>query len=354
MRRFFLLLLAFLLVCAAAHAGIADLQIDPSTDTLDLHTLGKLTERDMNTLAGMLNAAPALRSCDLSEVGIELSVMAALVEKCPQIEFHFTVPVADLAVDGLSDTLDLDGLKRAAKVKYNALRQIISCMPRLKTVAMYNATFSLELMEKLIAEFPEISFLWTLRFNGVEVRNTATAYSTMKGRQDPRYTAKQLLPLTRHCPDLLGLDVGHNNVHDLAFLSAWPKLRWLIVIDSKVPLTDISPLAELKDLEYVELFMQGITDISPLANHTKLLDLNLCHNDISDLSPLYSCVNLERLYISVNPHLTQEEIDKLQAVLPNLKIEHTDWQSTGAGWREHPRYFTLYEGFSTGAYIPFE
>jgi hypothetical protein len=308
----------------------------------------------MTILAGKLNAAPSLQTCDLSAVEMSLSTMAALTEKCPQIEFHFTLPVYDLTIDNLAETFDIDSLKRATKVKFNEFKQLLQCMPRVTHVVMYNATFKLELMEELLELYPDVTFEWTLRFSEIEVKNTATAFSTLKGRQDPRYTAKQLEPLTLYCPDLMALDVGHNNVHDLSFLSAWPHLRWLIVIDSHIPLTDLSPLKDLPELEYIELFMQGITGISPLANHERLLDLNLCHNDITDLSPLYSCVNLERLYISVNPHLTQDEIDKLKAMLPNLKIEHTEWQSTGAGWREHPRYFTIYEGFTTGEYIPFE
>lgn len=354
MRRLLMLTAVFLLVFSAAQAGVQDLSIDASATSVDLNSLGKLSKQGMTELAEKLNAAPLLESCDLSQVEMTLAVMAELCALCPQIEFHLTLPVAAQKVDNLCETFDIDSLKVATKVKYAEFKQILSCMPRVSRVVMYNAPYKLDLMEALVALYPDVTFAWTLRFNEIEVKNTATAFSTLKGRQDPRYTAKHLEPLTLYCPDLLGLDVGHNNVHDLAFLSAWPDLRWLIVIDSKVPLTDISPLKDLKELEYVELFMQNITDISPLADHLKLLDLNLCHNDITDLSPLYSCVNLERLYISVNPHLTQEELDKLQAVLPNLRIEHTDWQSTGAGWREHPRYFTISEGFSTGVYIPFE
>ena len=354
MRRFFILLTALLLLCAWAQATVQELEIDPSATSLDLNSLEKLGTQSMRELAEKLNAAPNVETCDLSQVEMPLSVMAELCTLCPQIEFHLTVPVYTKEIDNLGETFDIDSMQVATKVKFYEFKQILQCMPNVTNVVMYNATYKLDLMEELLALYPDVNFAWTLRFNEIEVKNTATAFSTLKGRQDPRYTAKHLEPLTLYCPDLLGLDVGHNNVHDLSFLSTWPDLRWLIVIDSKVPLTDISPLADLMDLEYVELFMQNITDISPLANHVKLLDLNLCHNDITDLSPLYSCVNLERLYISVNPHLTQEELDKLQAVLPNLRIEHTDWQSTGAGWREHPRYFTISEGFSTGIYSPFE
>jgi len=354
MRRVLSIAAALVLLCAAAQAGVDDLEIDPSATSLDLNSIPKIYEREIESLAEKLNAVETLETCDLSEVTLSMKAKEDLVALCPQIEFHFTLPVYYKEIDNLAETFDIDSLKCATKIKLADYKQIIALMPRLERVVMYNAQFSVATMENLMETFPDIAFEWTLRFDGIEVKNTATAFSTLKGRQDPRYTSKQLTPLTLYCPDLLGLDVGHNNVHDLSFLSAWPDLRWLIVIDSEVPVTDISPLAELMDLEYVELFMQDITDISPLANHTKLLDLNLCHNDITDLSPLYSCVNLERLHISYNPNLTQEEVDKLQAVLPDLVIETEVWSSTDAGWREHPRYFIMYEGFTTGVYIPFD
>ena len=101
----------------------------------------------------------------------------------------------------------------------------------------------------------------TLEINGLKIRPGMTAFSTLKGRQEPRYTAEDVAgPLQEYCPGLLALDLGHNDVSDLRFLKAWPKLRRLIIVDSKTPITDISPLAELEDLEYVELFMQNITD----------------------------------------------------------------------------------------------
>lgn|GEM_PF-1128700 len=194
-----------------------------------------------------------------------------------------------------------------------------------------------------------------LNINGLKFRPGDTAFSTLKGRQDPRYTAEDVADiLTYYCPDLLALDLGHNNVHDVEFLRAWPKLRRLIIVDSKEPLTDISALADLKDLEYVELFMQGITDISPLADHVYLKDLNLAHNDITDLTPLYSCTSLERLWIAYNPHLTDEELAAFKEAMPNVKVESEEYQSTGMGWRVHPHYDILVESFKTGTYIPFE
>ena len=200
----------------------------------------------------------------------------------------------------------------------------------------------------------------TLEINGLKIRPGMTAFSTLKGRQEPRYTTEDVAgPLTEYCPDLLALDLGHNDVSDLSFLKAWPKLRRLIIVDSKTPVTDISALAELDDLEYVELFMQNITDISALAGKTRLIDLNLAHNDIADLTPLYSCTGLKRLWISYNRRLTKEQIDAFQAAMPECRVVTGEWSSTGRGWRETaqgrvPHYDILMKSFESGEYIPFE
>lgn len=288
---------------------------------------------------------------EMMGVHVNANDRAKLVEALPEVDFHWMVTFASLQIDSDETHVNLDKSKNpiGSQRIINGLAQ----MHHVEEVTMYNSRLNLKDMERIFATYPEIDFHWSLRLDRYIIRNDSTAFSTAKGRQDPRYTAKQLMVLT-HIPGLLALDFGHNNVSDLTFLENWPALRRLIVIDSKVPVTDISPLAKLMDLEYVELFMQDITDLTPLANHTKLLDLNLCHNNITDLTPLYSCTNLERLWISYNPNLSMEEIEAFQQAVPGCQVEYTEYQSTGAGWREHPRYFIMKESFDTRTYIPFE
>lgn len=376
MRRLFAWFLTALLLWAACPAfalKVPDIPAD--AESADLSALKRLSDSNAEALAKELLNYPALKSCDLSGVQLSLKASAALTEACPDILFHFMLDLEGHRLDSFLTELDLDALtdSRGAplsrKLKALQLRRLLTCMPYLKSISVVESRILLKDMEPIIADFPDVAFDWTVHadsvnygwdsenrkyFEPMAFRPGATAFSTRKGRQDPRYTAKDLEPVVRYCPDLLALDVGHNNVSDLSFLSAFPKLRRLIVIDSKVPVTDISPLADLNDLEYVELFMQNITDISALAGKVRLLDLNLCHNDITDLTPLHSCVNLERLWISYNKNLPQEEIDRLQEALPNLRVETKERESTGAGWREHPRYFIMSRSFITGIYEPFE
>ena len=356
----FIILLSLLLLCPALSQARLSVEIPENTADIRLE-LRSFGAGDAKTLVELLRQYPDVRSCDLTGKPLPLTTARVLMEGCPDIRFHLTLDLyGGITLDNFLTELDMDAIrstnniKLCRRLKMEDLRTLLDCMPDLRAVVLTEAKHPLSAMRALMADYPSIQFTFTVRENGMTFRPGATAYSTLKGRQDPRYRAEDLAVVAEFCPDLLALDVGHNDVSDLSFLKTWPGLRRLIVVDSKTPLTDISPLADLEDLEYVELFMQQITDISPLAGKTKLLDLNLCHNDITDLTPLYSCVNLERLWISVNPHLTDEEIARFREALPNCQVETDMWQSTGKGWRNHPRYTVMYDSFVTGIYQPFD
>lgn len=353
------LLMITLLMLLLALPAMADVLDKPVKDgVVDLTGNKSLKDKQVNQMVKDLQAQPEVTRVELVGVSLNQNQRLRLMEKCPDVDFHWMVKIGGVEIDSDATVLDLDSLVKSS-TKLSDIRNGLNCLPKVEKVIMFNFRFSLGAMEGLLEQFPDIDFSWTNHWyvcdgRVIDLRTDATAFTTAKGRQEPRYTADKLMRRLKHCPDLLAIDVGHNNVSDLSFLLNWPNLRRLIVIDSLRPITDLSPLAQLPDLEYIELFMQDITDISPLANHEKLLDLNLCCNDVTDLSPLYSCPNLERLQISFNPNLTQEEVDKLQAVLPNCEIITDAEDCTEGGWREHPRYFNIYESFNSYTYIPFE
>ena len=356
MRKLLILLALLLFLPLTASADVLGVEVPDGATALDLTGLKKADSK-VTTLISDLQAHPQIETVDLTDVNLSTANKGKLVAACPDIHFIWTVKVGNAVISSEDTVMDLDAPKGEAKL--SQIAQALDALPNVEQVLMYKYRPSLKGMaDYLLDKYPEVDFGWTLDWlicNGrrVRLRSDATAFSTLKGRQDPRYTAPQIWERLQHFPHLLAIDVGHNNVSDLSFLANFPGLRRLICIDSKKHVTDISVLAQLPDLEYIELFMQDITDISALANHENLLDLNLCHNNITDLTPLYSCPNLERLWISCNPNLTQEEIDALQAVLPDCVIETESYESTGAGWREHERYPILVESFETNVYIPF-
>ena len=105
-------------------------------------------------------------------------------------------------------------------------------------------------------------------------------------------------------------------------------------------ISDITPLSKLVHLTDLDLGDNKITDISPLSGLTSLTRLMLVQNPISDITPLSKLVNLDYLYIGDSPisdltplyelkkltqlqlylTITQQELDDLQAALPNCHI----------------------------------
>lgn len=262
------------------------------------------------------------------------------------------ISLGSVTVDSNAAVLDLDSLTTES-IPPADLTAAFSAMPNLTHVSMFEQDITVPDMEEILAAFPQVTFDWTVQLDQYRIRTDATAFSTLKGRQDPRYTTEDLEPL-KYCTELLAIDLGHNDVSDLSFLTQWPHLKVLIIVDSKTPITDITPLAELHELEYVELFMQGITDLTPLGNKPNLLDLNLCHNQATDLTPLLTNTSMERLWISFNRKLTKDQIKEFKAAMPDLRMETEEYQSTGAGWRNHKRYEVIKEMFSTRVYRPFD
>ncbi|MYA98488.1 hypothetical protein F4X90_02240, partial [Candidatus Poribacteria bacterium] len=85
--------------------------------------------------------------------------------------------------------------------------------------------------------------------------------------------------------------LGHRNISDISLLA---ELKNLVSLDLRNNnISDISPLAELIQLTSLVLQNNNISDVSPLAELTQLNSLNLQNNNISDVSPLVGLINLK-------------------------------------------------------------
>ena len=121
------------------------------------------------------------------------------------------------------------------------------------------------------------------------------------------------------------------------------ELRVLILADNKI--TDLSPLANLKHLHYLEFFVNRVTDLSPLAECRELVDLNISYNyGIYDITPLLDLPLLERLWLESCP-ISDAKVDILREKYPNSKIVKYGKGSVDQGWRTHERYYNMIDMF---------
>lgn len=100
---------------------------------------------------------------------------------------------------------------------------------------------------------------------------------------------------------------------DISPLANLSNLEYLLLSETQV--SDLTPLAQLTELKYLDLWETPVNDLSPLASLTKLETLYLNGTQVSDLSPLEDLTELEVLGLS------DSAIQKLPAMdrLTNLK-----------------------------------
>lgn len=276
---------------------------------------------------------------------------ALLVPSCVSAQ---TLDVFGMKVDANTRVLDFD----AAQIQVTdaqALSALIEQMPDLQEVLMFDSAMAREDMEWLFDTYPHIFFGWTIRFSVHTLRTDATAFSTLHAsalpKPDTHHKTKDV-SILRLCKRLKALDLGHNKLTDLSFLSGLTDLR-LLIISPNYGITDFTPLASLTQLEYLEAFSTDVKDVSPLSGLVNLRDLNLaCSDQLKDLSPLYELPNLERFWCG-RGKIPQEQQRLMEEKHPQCQF---DWKSqpTLGGWREHPHYDVLHAMFKGTEYIPFD
>lgn len=216
--------------------------------------------------------------------------------------------------------------------------------PWVTQIDMYGTKLKPKQLDKIKSELPNVSIgcqVWLVEKH--YVRTDATAYATRHTNKSRKHKSSEFAAL-KYCPDMMALDLSHNDIDDISFLLDMPKLRVLLLGDNDIE--DVSYLSQLRDLEYLELFKNKIKDVSPLASLQNLLDLNLSHNHIDDLTPLAVLKNVERLWVynsnnySKNDPVSKTVVDFLQSEMPNTHIDSTSYSTLG-GWREHPRYYVV-------------
>ena len=144
-------------------------------------------------------------------------------------------------------------------VQWDAFYTFLRKFPNLKKVDMFATEVYRTKINEIKAEFPDVEFGWTMRISEHTIRTDQTAFSTLhNNKSDPHRSVD--FSILRYCTRLLALDIGHNLVEDVSFLHYLPQLR-VLILACNINLRDITPLRELTDLEYLELFKNDIHDI---------------------------------------------------------------------------------------------
>ncbi len=340
-RRFFSALLAALLGVACVIGALGESQAI-------LHWDEEKTVTTKRVLAEIAEH-PGLSKLVFGKPAVKREVIDAVREAYPELELEYTF---SLCGKGVRSTAERTVLFPKTFKKFDDFLKALTYLPNLRELTAFHIAFTFDQLETLKERFPSLHMSCRVYLGGPSVRTTATAFSTKHSYHSTRYNEHDFRAL-KYVDNLLALDIGHNAVQNLDFLTDLPNLRILILADNQI--SDISPIAQLKDLVYLELFKNPIEDISPLAGLTNLIDLNMTFCKISDATPLLGLSKLNRLFLTENP-LSQEQQDMLLENFPGCKIDFTSNDApTAGGWRQgHPRYLEIVKIFNSGRYKEFK
>lgn len=313
--------------------------------------LSALSRSEAPAAAEALKLLPELESVKLGaaseeEDSLRLEDVGLLQAARPEAAFDFSFELWGKTVSTADETLDL------SKIRMNdggqTVREALPYMTRCKVLDMDSCGVSNEDMAAIRDDFPDIKVIWRVYFGPYNARTDETKIlASIKGYY-MRYVDVEPL---KYCTEVKYLDLGHNNIEDISFVSYMPDLEVAILAINYW--SDASPLADCPKLEYLEIFNTQVTDLTPLAGLTNLKHLNICFlHELKDITPLYGLTGLERLWIGSIHSIPQEQLDTIREKLPNTEIDTTAVAPIDDGWRTHERYKLLSEqfGYEEGDY----
>lgn len=299
-------------------------------------------------LEELLRVAPlfdGVSSLNMTGCGFTNDQMLSVMQAFPNAEVLWDFSIYGVPVTSLDEEVDLSGIQVGDTAE---IENALPFMPRLQKVIMSDCGIGDEEMDALNKRHENVRFVWTVYF-GKMINDKMYSLRTdtdhfiaslhfgyEADRQD--LTDETIQPL-KYCTDIVALDLGHQHFTNLDFIRDMKKLRFLITADGDVE--DISVLAELPELYFLELFLCPIKDFSPLLECENLRHLNICHCWPEDMEVIKQLTQLERLWF-MSAALTYQDITELRERLPNTECQlGMQGTATGGTWRYVDAYYEM-------------
>lgn len=180
--------------------------------------------------------------------------------------------------------------------------------------------------------------VWLVHLNyRLSLRTDATFFMPIKYYQT---IVERDLENLHYCNELITIDIGHMPVKHCEWLWHIPTVKYLILADTDM--VDITPVSNLKELIFFEVFDTPVKDYTPLLECPKLEDLNICWTT-ADPEVIVQLKSLKRLWWWGNRerNLTDEEKQYVIDNLPDCEVVFRTGTSTGSGWRQGQHYYDM-------------
>lgn len=302
-------------------------------------------ELDIPALKELLPLCPKMEELELGEHSLSLEQAEELHDAAPTVLFRYHTTFYELELSTDVTEIDISGtpIEDVEELERELVR-----FPHLEKLIMCNCGVNNETMDWLSKRHENIRFVWIVQIYDKGIRTDQDYYIHYNCTIRYPRSAGNCQAL-RYCPDMVAVDVGHffPTNKDLEFLYHTPHMKYLVIIEGFY--TDITPLASLQELEYVEMFSSQVEDLSPLLECKNLKHLNISRCiklDDSCIDVLCQMKQLERLWFCGH-YLSAEHEKTLKEALPNTEIHYVPYQNGSApysmdfGWRQHESYYAM-------------
>lgn len=302
--------------------------------------LSNCTEEYDKSLLAELEYLNEINSIIFGDNAISNELKDELIEKYPNISFDWKTQLLNKDYSSAATEIDISGTEIS---DLEGFKSQLHYLTNLEYIDMCDCGLTNLQMEELIAEYPQIKFVWKVQVGSWEMRTDIKAFGTCYsedfeggsyiGGSGAWLEDKEATNL-KYCKDLITLDIGHQHLlNDFSFLLELDNLKHLIVALSDFE--DASLLTHMKDLEYLEIFMTNVSDLSPLLELNNLKYLNCSITPIPNVDYLVDMKQLEVLWLCNAENISRDEAARLEEALPNCYINTTAQGATRDGWRSY-------------------
>ena len=300
--------------------------------------LSALTPEDAAAAVELVELLPNVSELDLSEQSgsspFSLDQVLSIHENRPDIKINYSFELFGQSINTSTEYLEYYDAEIGDE-GLDTFRRVIPIMHSLKYLRFDNCGTSDEAVARLRDEFPEVKIAWLLT-----VGKMSFYTDTLRLRVNVGFYPDELWKL-KYCNEVRWIDFGHSwAVVDVEWARYMPDLEVCIVALTSVE--DISPLAECKKLEFLEIFTTYVTDLSPLAELENLEYLNISKLNIDDITPLYGLEKLKMVNCNQVYTVPWDQINEFKRLHPDTVFNYNpSVTETGSGWRyAEPHVYT--------------
>lgn len=271
----------------------------PLTDFNDYNNLADLTQVETLRIVGAgISSLDLIPLVALSKTLKTLSLAANPLYDVTMITVATNLENLNLSGTKIEDIAPIGKIRRLKKLTLRNSQFVRSWKPirKLRNLTHLDVSFSGINHFDLLEMLDEQPLTWlTTDFNSLSKIPDHPALAKV---QVLRAANNKIRTLGKLPDTLRELEVDHNHIKDISKLSG-AGLKRVSVQGSMI--RDMTPLAKLPKLEWLDLSDNGIKDLSTLAGAEGLKSLLLDNNFIEDLSPLKDLEKINSFQFQHNP-----------------------------------------------------